>query len=154
MFERFTDRSRKVMALANQEAIRHGHPVIDTEHILLGLVKEGTGLSAKVLKPLMGGDLRNVWLEVEKLMPAKTQPIPLGKLPLSKEAEVAIMFAIDEAGSLPHNYVRTEHLLLGILRQADGVAGRTLTNLGVTIDTVRKAILELSREGTAPPISQ
>jgi len=154
MFERFTDRSRKVMALANQEAIRHGHPIIDTDHILLGLVKEDMGVGANALKPLVGGDLRKVRREVEKLMPADSPPIPMGKLPQTNEAKAAIMFAIEEAGSLRHDYVGTEHLLLGILRQADGVAGRALANLGVKIATVRNAILELLREGTATPISK
>jgi ATP-dependent Clp protease ATP-binding subunit ClpA len=129
MFERFTDRARKVMALANQEAQRFNHEYIGTEHILLGLVKEGSGVGANVLKNL-DVDLRKVRLEVEKLVKAGPEVVMMGKLPQTPRAKKVIECAIEEARSLNHNYVGTEHLLLGLLREHDGVAAQVLMNLG------------------------
>jgi ATP-dependent Clp protease ATP-binding subunit ClpC len=129
MFERFTDRARKVMALANQEAQRFNHEYIGTEHILLGLVKEGSGVGANVLKNL-DVDLRKVRLEVEKLVKRGPDMVTMGKLPQTPRAKKVIEYAIEEARSLNHNYVGTEHLLLGLLREQDGVAAQVLMNLG------------------------
>jgi ATP-dependent Clp protease ATP-binding subunit ClpC len=151
MFEHFTDRSRKVMALANQEAVHHGHPSIDTEHMLLGLVKEGAGIGANVLKPLVGGDLLKVRREVEKMMASDGPRIKQSKLPQTNAAKAVIMFAIQEAQSLNHGYVGTEHFLLGMMRQAEGVAGRALANLGLRIDVVRTAIVEFLGQGSETP---
>ncbi len=113
MYERFTDRARKVMALANQEAQRFNHEYIGTEHILLGLVKEGSGVGATVLKNL-DIDLRKVRLEVEKLVKSGPDMVTMGKLPQTPRAKKVIEYAIEEARNLGHNYVGTEHLLLGI----------------------------------------
>ena len=115
MFERLTDRARKVMALANQEAQRFNHEYIGTEHILLGLVKEGSGVGANVLKNL-GIDLRKVRLEVEKLVKSGPEMVTMGKLPQTPRAKKVIEYAIEEARNLNHNYVGTEHLLLGLAR--------------------------------------
>jgi len=142
MFERFTDRARKVMALANQEAQRFNHEYIGTEHILLGLVKEGSGVGANVLKNL-GVDLRKVRLEVEKLVKAGPEMVTMGKLPQTPRAKKVIEYAIDEARSLNHNYVGTEHLLLGLLREHDGVAAQVLRNLGLKLEEVREEVLNL-----------
>ena len=125
MFERFTDRARKVMAMANQEAQRFNHEYIGTEHILLGLVKEGSGVGANVLKNL-DVDLRKVRLEVEKLVRQGPETAQVGKLPQTPRAKKVIEYAIEEARSLNHNYVGTEHLLLGLLREQDGVAATPL----------------------------
>ena len=119
MFERFTDRARKVMALANQEAQRFNHEYIGTEHILLGLVKEGSGVGANVLKNL-DVDLRKVRLEVEKLVHSGPDMVTMGKLPQTPRAKKVIEYAIEEARNLNHNYVGTEHLLLGLLRPSAG----------------------------------
>ena len=108
MFERLTDRARKVMALANQEAQRFNHEYIGTEHILLGLVKEGSGVGANVLKHLEI-DLRKVRLEVEKLVKSGPDMVTMGKLPQTPRAKKVIEYAIEEARSLNHNYVGTEH---------------------------------------------
>src|SRR5512140_370234 len=113
MFERFTDRARKVMALANQEAQRFNHEYIGTEHILLGLVKEGSGVGANVLKNL-DVDLRRVRLEVEKLIKSGPDPVAIGKLPLTPLAQKVTESAAREAVDLKHNYVGTEHVLLGL----------------------------------------
>ncbi|MEM0984518.1 MAG: Clp protease N-terminal domain-containing protein, partial [Planctomycetota bacterium] len=146
MFERFTDRARKVMALANQEAQRFNHEYIGTEHILLGLVKEGSGVGANVLKNL-DVDLRKVRLEVEKLVRAGPEMVTMGKLPQTPRAKKVIEYAIEEARSLNHNYVGTEHLLLGLLREHDGVAAQVLMNLNLKLEEVRDEVLNLLGAG-------
>ncbi len=146
MFERFTDRARKVMALANQEAQRFNHEYIGTEHILLGLVKEGSGVGANVLKNL-GVDLRKVRLEVEKLVKSGPDMVTMGKLPQTPRAKKVIEYAIEEARNLNHNYVGTEHLLLGLLREHDGVAAQVLMNLSLKLEEVREEVLNLLGAG-------
>jgi len=146
MFERFTDRARKVMALANQEAQRFNHEYIGTEHILLGLVKEGSGVGANVLKNL-SVDLRKVRLEVEKLVHSGPDMVTMGKLPQTPRAKKVIEYAIEEARNLNHNYVGTEHLLLGLLREHDGVAAQVLMNLGLKLEEVREEVLNLLGAG-------
>ncbi|RIK67492.1 MAG: NDP-hexose 4-ketoreductase [Planctomycetota bacterium] len=146
MFERFTDRARKVMALANQEAQRFNHEYIGTEHILLGLVKEGSGVGANVLKNL-DVDLRKVRMEVEKLVKSGPDMVTMGKLPQTPRAKKVIEYAIEEARNLNHNYVGTEHLLLGLLREQDGVAAQVLMNLGIKLEEVREEVLNLLGAG-------
>ncbi len=146
MFERFTDRARKVMALANQEAQRFNHEYIGTEHILLGLVKEGSGVGANVLKNL-NVDLRRVRLEVERLVKSGPEMVTMGKLPQTPRAKRVIEYAIEEARNLNHNYVGTEHLLLGLLREQDGVAAQVLMNLGLRLEDVREEVLNLLGAG-------
>tara|TARA_B100001059_G_scaffold15758_2_gene12947 strand:- start:4033 stop:6555 length:2523 start_codon:yes stop_codon:yes gene_type:complete len=146
MFERLTDRARKVMALANQEAQRFNHEYIGTEHILLGLVKEGSGVGANVLKNL-DIDLRKVRLEVEKLVKSGPEMVTMGKLPQTPRAKKVLEYAIEEARNLNHNYVGTEHLLLGLLREQDGVAAQVLMNLGVKLEEVREEVLNLLGAG-------
>ncbi|MFM1830726.1 MAG: hypothetical protein RLZZ558_1066 [Planctomycetota bacterium] len=146
MFERLTDRARKVMALANQEAQRFNHEYIGTEHILLGLVKEGSGVGANVLKNL-SIDLRKVRLEVEKLVKSGPEMVTMGKLPQTPRAKKVIEYAIEEARNLNHNYVGTEHLLLGLLREQDGVAAQVLLNLGLKLEEVREEVLNLLGAG-------
>ena len=143
MYERFTDRARKVMQLANQEAQRFNHEYIGTEHILLGLVKEGSGVAANVLKNL-DIDLRKIRLEVEKIV--QTGPptwSTMGKLPQTPRAKKVIEYSIEEARNLNHNYVGTEHLLLGLLREQEGVAAQVLMNLGLKLEDVREEVLNL-----------
>ena len=142
MFERFTDRARKVMALANQEAQRFNHEYIGTEHILLGLVKEGSGVGANVLKNL-NVDLRKVRMEVEKLVKSGPETVTMGKLPQTPRTKKVIEYAIEEARNLNHNYVGTEHLLLGLLREQDGVAAQVLMNLNLRLEDVREEVLNL-----------
>jgi ATP-dependent Clp protease ATP-binding subunit ClpC len=149
MFERLTDRARKVMALANQEAQRFNHEYIGTEHILLGLVKEGSGVGANVLKNL-DIDLRKVRLEVEKLVKSGPEMVTMGKLPQTPRAKKVIEYAIEEARNLNHNYVGTEHLLLGLLREHDGVAAQVLMNLGLKLEEVRDEVLNLLGAGVEP----
>jgi ATP-dependent Clp protease ATP-binding subunit ClpC len=134
------------MALANQEAQRFNHEYIGTEHILLGLVKEGSGVGANVLKNL-DIDLRKVRLEVEKLVKSGPEMVTMGKLPQTPRAKKVIEYAIEEARNLNHNYVGTEHLLLGLLREHDGVAAQVLMNLGLKLEEVREEVLNLLGAG-------
>jgi hypothetical protein len=150
MFERFTDRSRKVMALANQEAQRFNHEYIGTEHILLGLLKEGSGVGANVLKNL-DVDLRKVRLEVEKLVRSGPDIVTMGKLPQTPASKRATEYAIEEARNLNHNYVGTEHLLLGLIREHDGVAAHVLLNLNLKLEDVRAEVLNLLGAGRDEP---
>src|SRR3990170_1412996 len=142
MYERFTDRARKVMQLANQEAQRFNHEYIGTEHILLGLVKEGSGVAANVLKQL-DVDLRKIRMEVEKIVQSGPDMVTMGKLPQTPRAKKVIEYAIEEARNLNHNYVGTEHLLLGLLREQEGVAAQVLMNLGLKLEDVRDEVLNL-----------
>jgi ATP-dependent Clp protease ATP-binding subunit ClpC len=146
MFERFTDRARKVMALANQEAQRFNHEYIGTEHILLGLVKEGSGVGATVLKNL-DVDIKKLRLEVEKLVKSGPDVVTMGKLPQTPRAKKVIEYAIEEARSLNHNYVGTEHILLGLLRESEGIAAQVLMNLGLKLENVRQEVLNLLGAG-------
>lgn len=142
MYERFTDRARKVMQLANQEAQRFNHEYIGTEHILLGLVKEGSGVAANVLKNL-DVDLRKIRLEVEKLVQSGPDMVTIGKLPQTPRAKKVIEYSMEEARNLNHNYVGTEHILLGLLRENEGVAAQVLMNLALKLEDVREEVLNL-----------
>ena len=146
MYERFTDRARKVMQLANQEAQRFNHEYIGTEHVLLGLVKEGSGVAANVLKNL-DVDLRKIRLEVEKIVQSGPDMVTMGKLPQTPRAKKVIEYAMEEARNLNHNYVGTEHLLLGLLREQEGVAAQVLMNLGLKLEDVRDEVLNLLGHG-------
>ena len=146
MYERFTDRARKVMQLANQEAQRFNHEYIGTEHILLGLVKEGSGVAANVLKNLEV-DLRKIRLEVEKLVQSGPEMVTMGKLPQTPRAKKVIEYSMEEARNLNHNYVGTEHILLGLLREQEGVAAQVLMNLGLKLEEVREEVLNLLGHG-------
>jgi ATP-dependent Clp protease ATP-binding subunit ClpC len=142
MYERFTDRARKVMQLANQEAQRLNHEYIGTEHVLLGLVKEGSGVAANVLKNL-DIDLRKIRLEIEKLVQSGPDMVTMGKLPQTPRAKKVLEYSMEEARNLNHNYVGTEHLLLGLLREQEGVAAQVLMNLGLKLEDVREEVLNL-----------
>src|SRR5437667_8776733 len=142
MYERFTDRARKVMQLPNQEAQSFNDEYIGTEHILLGLVKEGTGVAANVLKNL-DIDLRKIRMEVEKIVQAGPDMVTMGKLPQTPRAKKVIEYSIEEARNPNHNYVGTEHLLLGLLREQEGVAAQVLMNLGLKLEDVREEVLNL-----------
>ncbi len=139
MHNRFTDRTRKVIQLANQEAQRFNHDYIGTEHILLGLIRERSGVAACVLKNL-NVDLRELRLEVEKLLPSGPL-VTTGKLPQTPRAQKVVEYAIEEARTLNHDYVGTEHILLGLLREQIGVAVQVLMNSGLKLDHVRNEVL-------------
>ncbi|MGE3163792.1 MAG: ATP-dependent Clp protease ATP-binding subunit [Planctomycetota bacterium] len=142
MFDRFTDRARKVMALARKEAQRFNHDFIGTEHILLGLVQEGSGVAANVLKNLEvdGNKIRG---EIEKHVQSGPSMVTMGQLPFTPRAKKVLELSQEEANELGHNYIGTEHLLLGLIRENDGVAAQVLMDLGIKLDDVKSEVLEL-----------
>jgi ATP-dependent Clp protease ATP-binding subunit ClpC len=145
MFERFTDRARKVMALANQEALRLGPQYIAPEHILLGLLKEGTGVGATVLKNL-GVDLRQAHEQLSRTLESGDKNATNGKLPHAPNAKRVIEQAIAESRALGHNYVGTEHLLLGLATVQPTTAAQFLADLGATVEKIRQTVLDLVRK--------
>lgn len=141
MFDRFSDRSRKVMNLAKGAAQRLNHQFIGTEHILLALVEEGSGVAANVLRN-MAVDLRRIPLEIEKLLPASPTGRTIGNLPFTPGAKRVLEHALEHSAELGHDHLGTEHLLLGLITVTDSVAGRVLTQLGLTFASVREAVVE------------
>jgi ATP-dependent Clp protease ATP-binding subunit ClpC len=151
MFGRFTERAQKVLALAQEEAVRLGHGNIGTEHILLGLIREGEGIAAKALIAL-GLGLEKIQKEVESLIGRGN--IHHGTIAYTPRAKRVIELSIDEARRLGHTYVGTEHILLGLIREGEGVAARVLNNLGVSLNKARQQVLQLlgsSESLTASP---
>ncbi|WP_077304021.1 ATP-dependent protease ATP-binding subunit ClpC [Terribacillus halophilus] len=148
MFGRFTERAQKVLALAQEEAVRLGHNNIGTEHILLGLVSEGEGIAAKALSTL-GLETERIQEEVEQLI-GRGQKIT-GTPYYTPRAKKVIELSLDEARKLGHSYVGTEHILLGLIREGEGVAARVLNNLGVSLNKARQQVLQLlgSNESSA-----
>ncbi|HEV8113441.1 MAG TPA: ATP-dependent Clp protease ATP-binding subunit [Planctomycetota bacterium] len=141
MFDRFTDRAKKVMNLARQEAQRFNHEYLGTEHILLGLVQEGSGVAANVLKN-MGIDLNKIRTEVEKIVKTGPSMVTMGQLPFTPRAKKVLELSMEEAGNLGHNYIGTEHLLLGLIKENEGIAAQVLINLGVKLEDVREEVLD------------
>ena len=140
MFGRFTERAQKVLALAQEEAVRLGHKNIGTEHIFLGLIREGEGIAAKALQAL-GLGLDKIQGEVEALIGRGGEnPSNINYTPRAKKV---IELSMDEARKLGHTYVGTEHILLGLIREGEGVAARVLNNLGVSLNKARQQVLQL-----------
>ena len=137
-FDKFTERARKVLSLAQEEAQRFNHNYIGTEHLLLGLVREGEGVAAKVLSNL-GVELNKVRSAVEFII-GRGDRLVLGEIGLTPRAKKVIELAVDEARRLNHHYIGTEHLLLGLVREGEGVAAKVLNNLGVELEKVREAV--------------
>ncbi len=146
MYERFTDRARKVMQLANQEAQRFNHEYLGTEHILLGLIKEGNGIAANVLRNL-AVDLHKIRLDVEKLILSGPDLVTMGKLPQTPRARKVIEYAMEESRCLNHSHVGTEHILLGLLREDEGVAAQILMNNDVRLEDVRGELMAILAHG-------
>ncbi|MHC5034494.1 MAG: Clp protease N-terminal domain-containing protein, partial [Planctomycetota bacterium] len=143
MYDKFTERAQKVVKYARQEAQRMGHQRIGTEHLLLGLVREGTGVAATVLQRL-GIEPKRVRLEVEKMVKSGPGLISAGRnLEVAPRALKAFEYASEEAKRLGNNFIGTEHLLLGLLREEEGIAAQVLLNLGVELEEVHEAVLEL-----------
>nr|UNJ15748.1 Clp protease ATP binding subunit [Cyanidioschyzonaceae sp. 2] len=144
MFERFTEKAIKVIMLAQEEARRLGHNFVGTEQILLGLIGEGTGLAARALKTL-GVNLKEARIEVEKIIGRGSGFVAV-EIPFTPRAKRVLELSLDEARVLAHNYIGTEHLLLGLIREGEGVAARVLENLGVDLSTLRSLILRMLDE--------
>src|SRR4051794_38079366 len=152
-FDKFTDRARKVLTLAQDEAQRFNHNYIGTEHLLLGLVREGEGVAARVLEN-MNVELAKVRTAVEFIIGRGDRPV-VGEVGLTPRAKRVIELAIDEARRLGHNYIGTEHLLLGLVREGEGIAAGVLESLGVNLDKVRHEVIRvLSQSSSAGPATE
>ena len=152
-FDKFTDRARKVLTLAQDEAQRFNHNYIGTEHLLLGLVREGEGVAARVLEN-MNVELAKVRTAVEFIIGRGDRPV-VGEVGLTPRAKRVIELAIDEARRLGHNYIGTEHLLLGLVREGEGIAAGVLESLGVNLDKVRHEVIRvLSQSSSASPTQE
>jgi ATP-dependent Clp protease ATP-binding subunit ClpC len=152
-FDKFTDRARKVLTLAQDEAQRFNHNYIGTEHLLLGLVREGEGVAARVLEN-MNVELAKVRTAVEFIIGRGDRPV-VGEVGLTPRAKRVIELAIDEARRLGHNYIGTEHLLLGLVREGEGIAAGVLESLGVNLDKVRHEVIRvLSQSSCAGPAAE
>ena len=141
MFERFTDRARRVVVLAQEEARLLNHNYIGTEHILLGLIHEGEGVAAKALESL-GISLEKVRQQVEEIIGAGQSP-PSGHIPFTPRAKKVLELSLREALQLGHNYIGTEHILLGLIREGEGVAAQVLVKLGADLGRVRQQVIQL-----------
>ncbi len=141
MFERFTDRARRVVVLAQEEARMLHHNYIGTEHLLLGLIREGEGVAAKALESI-GIDLAAVRQQVEEII-GQGQQEPSGHIPFTKRAKKALEMSLRESVQLGHSYIGTEHILLGLLREGDGVAAQVLVKLGADLNRVRQQVIQL-----------
>ncbi len=150
MFNKFTERARKVILLAKEEAKRFNHDYIGTEHILLGLIREGEGVAAAVLQKL-GLSPEKIRLEVEKLVQSGPTTMVSGDIPFTPKAKKVIELAMEEARSLGHNYIGTEHLLLGLIREGEGVASQVLMNLGLDLNRVRNEVITLLGSSNPAP---
>jgi ATP-dependent Clp protease ATP-binding subunit ClpC len=141
VFERFTDRARRVVVLAQEEARMLNHNYIGTEHILLGLIREGQGVAAKSLEEL-GIDLEAVRSQVEEII-GQGQSAPTGHIPFTPRAKKVLELSLREALQLGHNYIGTEHILLGLIREGEGVAAQVLQKLGADLNRVRQQVIQL-----------
>ena len=149
MFERFTEKAIKVIMLAQEEARRLGHNFVGTEQVLLGLIGEGTGVAAKTLKT-MGVTLKDARVEVEKIIGRGSGFVAV-EIPFTPRAKRVLELSWDEARQLGHNYIGTEHLLLGLIREGEGVAARVLENLGVDLNKVRSNVIKMLGESKPTP---
>src|SRR5438309_10558797 len=141
MFERFTDRARRVVVLAQEEARMLNHNYIGTEHILLGLIHEGEGVAAKALESL-NISLEAVRSQVEELI-GHGQAAPTGHIPVTPRAKKVLELSLREALQLGHNYIGTAHTLLGLIREGEGVAAQVLQKLGADLNRVRQTVIQL-----------
>jgi ATP-dependent Clp protease ATP-binding subunit ClpC len=144
MFERFTDRARRVVVLAQEEARMLNHNYIGTEHILLGLIHEGEGVAAKALESL-GISLEAVRQQVEEII-GQGQQAPSGHIPFTPRAKKVLELSLREALQLGHDYIGTEHILLGLIREGEGVAAQVLVRLGADLNRVRQQVIQLLHE--------
>jgi len=142
MFERFTERARRVVVLAQDEARMLNHNYIGTEHILLGLIHEGHGLAAKALESL-GISLAVVRQQVEEIIGRGQQQAPSGHIPFTPRAKKVLELSLREALQLGHTYIGTEHILLGLIREGEGVAGQVLVGVGVDLNRARQQVIKL-----------
>ncbi len=149
MFERFTEHARHVMELAGREAQRFGNEYVGTEHLLWGLAKEVQGVAAIVLERFHV-DLKPLRREVDEMLKSRPRVEHVEKLPQSVHAKEVIQYAIEEARSLRHNYVGTEHILLGMMHNSQAVAAQVLADFNLDLDAVREEVRRVAASGTGP----
>ena len=149
MFKRFTERARRVIILAREEAELYRHEYLGTEHILQGVIKDGGGIAVAIIHKT-GTDLTQLQKELEKNLPRSSSSLIIGDIPFTSRAKKILEFAVEEARSLNHNYIGTEHLLLGLLKEKEGVACRILNGFGVYFDDVKEKIVEMFKEPGEP----
>ena len=149
MFERFTDRARRVVVLAQEEARMLNHNYIGTEHILLGLIHEGEGVASKALEQL-GVSLDAVREQVQEII-GQGQQAPTGHIPFTPRAKKVLELSLREALQLGHNYIGTEHILLGLIHEGEGVASKALESLGISLEAVREQVQEIIGQGQQAP---
>jgi len=142
MFSRFTERAKRVVIMAKEEAIRMNHPQVGTEHILLGLVGVGSGVALAVIEK-MGIDSKKIRSEIEKKAQTSSPTLILGEMPLSPQAKRVLELALEEAAAFGHNYVGTEHIFLGLIREKEGIAAQVLEQMGLNLEKVRTEIMSL-----------
>ncbi len=145
MFKRFTERARRVIILAREEAERHHHEYLGTEHILLGVLKDGGGIAITVLQKA-GLSIDQIRLEVERHLPRNANSLIVGEIPFTPKAKKVLEYAVEEARLMGHNYIGTEHLLLGLLKEKEGIAAKVLNTLGIRLVETREKILNLLQE--------
>src|SRR3989338_3978224 len=145
MGTRFTDRAQRVILIAQEEAKRLNHDYVGTEHILLGLIALSEGVASQVFQNL-GMDLRRVRAEIEKIGGTGDNMMLLGEIPFTPRAKKVLEYAVEEAQHMSHSYIGTEHILLGLIREEEGVAARVLENLGLNLETVREEVLSILGE--------
>jgi hypothetical protein len=148
MFDRFTDAAKKVMSYARHEAMQLHHEYIGTEHLLLGLVRENSGVAANVLQN-RNIDLEKIRHEVEQIVKPGPSMASMSQLPFTPRAKKVLELSMEEASQLRHNYLGTEHLLLGLIRENEGIAAQVMMNLGVKLEEVREDVLEFLGEQPA-----
>ena len=149
MFDKFTDRARKVIALARQEAERLNNDYIGTEHVLMGLIKEGSGVASNILENL-SVDPDKVLFEIEKIVQPGTNMVTMGQLPFTPRTKKMLEYSLEEMRNLGHNYIGTEHLLLGLIRENDSEAAQVMISMGIELDKVRKEVLKILGAETDP----
>ena len=147
MFKRFTERARRVIILAREEAELYRHEYLGTEHILQGVIKDGGGIAIAIVQK-SGVDMAQLKKELEKNLPRSSNSLIIGDIPFTSRAKKVLEFAVEEARSLNHNYIGTEHLLLGLLKEKEGVACRVLNSFGMFFDDVREKIVDMFKEPT------
>ena len=148
-FAKFTERARKVLSLASEEAHQYHHSSVGPEHMLLAIMNEGGGIAARALQDLLQVSAGEVRKQIEALHPTENQPIEDGLIGVTPQGKESIELAVQEARSLGHHYIGTEHMLLGLLRQEEGIAGQVLRKSGVTLEETRNRVKQLLAKGQA-----
>ena len=148
MFKRFTERARRIVILSREEAERYSHEYLGTEHLLLGVLKDGGGIAISVLNK-MGVDIKTLKEKVEKSLPQSSSSLNIGDIPFTSRAKKVLEVSVEEARSLGHNYIGTEHILLGLIKEKDGQASKIFNSFGIYYPETRENILNVLKESVS-----